>query len=293
MNGEPLYLLLLLEFQSSRDTLMAARLVEYVGMLYGQVLDAAPGRGMPPDGIPAVLPVVLYNGEPPWTPKRSLQELVALPQGSPLWKYQPRLTYHLIEERALREEDFPEREGPVSLLFRLEQITQAEELRALAPRLLEAVGEDPELFEVFVAWFDLVLSAPSRDLDLGGESLGRYPQETTTMLSERIERLFEEYKEEERLKARLELREEERLKARLEVQEQVRAEGRVEGLEQGYREGQVEGIRQALGLILKARFGESTTRAARIADLDERALTSALERAPVAEHEDAVFAHLD
>ena len=98
------------------------------------------------------------------------------------------------------------------------------------------------------------------------------------MLIERIERLFEEYKE----KARLELQEEERLKARLEVQEEVRVEGRMEGM------------RQALALILKARFGTSTTRVARIAALlDEGVLTSALERAAVAEHEDAVFAHLD
>ena len=60
-----LYLLVMLEFQSTTDPFMAVRVLVYTGLLYQDLirrgaLDEA-GR------LPAVLPVVLYNGPERWT----------------------------------------------------------------------------------------------------------------------------------------------------------------------------------------------------------------------------------
>ena len=70
-----LYLLVLLEFQSRSDARMALRNLEYTALLYGDLARrgelAAPGRW------PPVLPVVLYNGDAPWTAALDMRDLVA------------------------------------------------------------------------------------------------------------------------------------------------------------------------------------------------------------------------
>ena len=60
-----LYLLVLLEFQSGQDARMALRNLEYTALLYRE-LDRRGELG-PPGRWPPVLPVVLYNGDAPWT----------------------------------------------------------------------------------------------------------------------------------------------------------------------------------------------------------------------------------
>ena len=69
-----LYVYLLLEFQSTVDRLMAVRLLTYVGLLYQ---DLAAAGEIPPGGpLPPVLPIVLYNGQAPWTARTSLADLM-------------------------------------------------------------------------------------------------------------------------------------------------------------------------------------------------------------------------
>ena len=59
-----LCLLLLVEFQSTDDPFMALRILTYTGLLY-QAL--ARNEELDADGrLPAVLPLVLYNGDEPW-----------------------------------------------------------------------------------------------------------------------------------------------------------------------------------------------------------------------------------
>ena len=57
---DDLYVLLLLEFQSSVEPKMALRISTYVTLLYEQLLNQRQVRLK--DGLPVVLPVVLYTG---------------------------------------------------------------------------------------------------------------------------------------------------------------------------------------------------------------------------------------
>jgi len=62
---EWLYIYLLIEFQSTVDYFMAVRLMVYIGMLYQDLIKS---KTIAEDGkLPAVLPLVLYNGEDRWT----------------------------------------------------------------------------------------------------------------------------------------------------------------------------------------------------------------------------------
>ena len=70
-----LYLLVILEFQSSNDHRMALRNLEYTSLLYQEL--GRRGELGEPGRWPPVLPIVLYNGDAPWTATLEMRELIA------------------------------------------------------------------------------------------------------------------------------------------------------------------------------------------------------------------------
>ena len=80
--GEWLYVLVLLEFQSTTDEMMALRVLQYTAMLYQELVRESrrarsargkrrAGKGAAkPERLPPVLPVVLYNGDAKWRTSR-------------------------------------------------------------------------------------------------------------------------------------------------------------------------------------------------------------------------------
>lgn len=70
------------EFQSTVDPWMALRLAVYVLLLYLHLIrDGLVGTD---EKLPPVYPIVVFNGEPVWTAKRDLQDLIAPgPDGRP------------------------------------------------------------------------------------------------------------------------------------------------------------------------------------------------------------------
>ena len=73
---EWLYLLVLLEFQSTVDRHMAARVLAYTGQTYLKSIreDNTP---MPDGKLPPVLPIVIYNGRPRWSAPKEVGETIA------------------------------------------------------------------------------------------------------------------------------------------------------------------------------------------------------------------------
>ena len=102
-DGRWLYLLALLEFQSTIDRRMALRMMDYtVRVLRGL------GKGdLGPSGkYPAVLPIVVHNGEQRWNAAPDIGELFA-PLPEELLGYLPRHRYLLIEVQALDPSALP------------------------------------------------------------------------------------------------------------------------------------------------------------------------------------------
>ena len=80
--------LVVLEFQSSEEPRMALRILAYTSLLY-QELARNDAPGLDEHGrLPAVLPVVVYNGESPGTAPREVGELVQ-PVPGVLMPYRP------------------------------------------------------------------------------------------------------------------------------------------------------------------------------------------------------------
>ena len=115
---EWLYLLVLLEFQSTVDRHMAARVLAYTGQVYLKLI-RDDDTLMPDSKLPPVLPIVIYNGRPRWSAPEEVGETIAA-VGSGLAPFQPRQRYLLIDEHALKAEDLPSG-NVVSAQIELEQ----------------------------------------------------------------------------------------------------------------------------------------------------------------------------
>jgi predicted transposase/invertase (TIGR01784 family) len=150
-----LYLYLLLEFQSTSYPFMAVRMLTYVGLLLEEIIRKEKLR--PGDRIPAVLPVVLYNGKRPWRAPLDLASLfVEIPKS--LRRHLPRLRYLLLDESRL-DLDRPElSRNRIASLFRIETC-EPEDLPRLTDQLARLLppGEEPELRRTITIWLLAVL----------------------------------------------------------------------------------------------------------------------------------------
>lgn len=161
-----LYLLVLLEFQSTIDARMALRMLDYtIRILQGLSRKDLGSRGE----FPPVLPLVIYNGARRWNAPTEVRDLLA-PVPEELVGYLPRHRYLLMDLRALEPTLLPVG-NVVSLVTMLEQAdsqAQLEELGASLAFWLRRVGET-ELLHSFEAWITQVLverTGPQGTLDL-------------------------------------------------------------------------------------------------------------------------------
>jgi len=214
------YVYLLIEFQSRVEPLMAMRMLGYVALLYQELTrseEFAPGGAL----LPPVLPMVLYNGERPWTAAGKVGELIASPPHG-LERYAPRLHYLLLDEGRCRLPARDSQHNVVAALFRLERSREPalvlEVLRALERWL--GAPEQRSLRRAFAVWTRQVF-LPARLPGVEIPDLHEL-QEVRTMLEQRVKDWTRQWKAE------------------------GIAAGRREGLEQGLREGREQGLDQGL-----------------------------------------------
>ena len=243
--GGDTHLMLLLEFQSTPDRWMALRALVYVGLLWQHLVRE---KQLPPDGmLPPVLPVVVYNGDPRWAMPLALRELVGLPEDTPLWRYQPDVRYHVVDEGAFNDDDLAARDTLAALLFRLEASPDPDRVVALADAVLAWFGRHPG-FDGLRPLFAELLGGLVGPLAPGV----RVPEElleVRNMLATRAEDWKRQWLQE------------------------GRAEGLTEGRAEGLTEGLVKGEAALLLRQLERRFGALPTEVrARVAAADTAAL---------------------
>ncbi|MBY4946184.1 Rpn family recombination-promoting nuclease/putative transposase [Cupriavidus respiraculi] len=215
---EWVYLYLLIEFQSTVDRYMALRVMTYLGLLYQDVVRGrvAQGRGT----LPPVLPIVLYNGERPWTAATDIAALVPRIPG-PVGRYQPRLSYLLIDQNQFEPADLARMQNLMAWVIRFERPQSDGAMVDLVGQLDEMLAGKEELKQTFVQFIHAVLSRKE-----GGYfalSPAGNLQEMQMSLHERFETWKQNYKR--------------------------------EGLDEGLKEGLKEGKATALRQLLSQRFG--------------------------------------
>ena len=145
-----LHVLVLLEFQSTDEPRMALRILTYTSLLYQEL---ARNEALGPDGrLPAVLPVVLYNGASRWTAAVEVGELIG-PVGPWLAPYQPSQRYFVLDERHVGDEALPAG-NLMTAVVGLERSSSPADLKRVVEALVEWLRDphDDELKHAFADW---------------------------------------------------------------------------------------------------------------------------------------------
>ena len=228
----------MLEHQSTTDSAMALRVLEYTALLYVELLRAGSHA---PGALPPVLPIVLYNGDAPWRPAKEMRDLIAKPSAV-LAPYQPSQRHFVLDERRVTAEEL-KLHGLTLAMAQLEQSRSVEDLAHVARRLtaLLSAGER-ELRRTFADWLRVL------ERRLGSGKRTRQPtddlslEDMTVSLEERVAEWPKPYIRQGR--------------------EEGRREGISLGREQGIslgreqaREQGIEHERQMLRRLASVRFG--------------------------------------
>ena len=101
MEDSEVDVLLLLEFQSRVDREMVLRINSYTSELYRKLIRGGAKT------MPAMLPIVVYDGEPPWSAALGTEEIVPTVRAD-MPDFQLRQYYFLVDVHRLKVEDLPE-----------------------------------------------------------------------------------------------------------------------------------------------------------------------------------------
>lgn len=156
---EWIYLYLLIEFQSTVDQHMALRMNGYLTLLYQDLLRACEA---PRDRLlPPVLPIVFYTGNRKWTAATDTAALIAQ-MPDVVAKYQPRLSYLLIDCSQYRKADLLEMNNLVACVIGLEHPASEKMFSRLISQLRRMIGSNVPLKEIAVRWLRGLATRQSR-----------------------------------------------------------------------------------------------------------------------------------
>jgi len=178
---KPVYIYLLIEFQSTVDKFMALRINRYITEFYEYLTKQENW-----EQLPAVFPVLLYNGSAKWTAKTNLQDLV---QSDLPAKYIPHFSYYKIIENEIPKRTLKSIHNIVSAVFYVENLAPGQlkdEVRSVI-QLIEK--ENPDLIQLFRRWMNNLFKK------IEDENLGKINDAITqiTEVKNMFETALEEY----------------------------------------------------------------------------------------------------
>ncbi|MES1245057.1 MAG: Rpn family recombination-promoting nuclease/putative transposase [Acidobacteriota bacterium] len=193
-DGEaPVYVYVLMEFQSRPDPSMPVRFMGYESLFYQHLMAGRPAAAW--RNLPLVIPVLVYNGVEPWRGPTDLGSMIGTLDPS-AEIYRPQLRYRLVDESSYSREELAAFGSPVAELFRIENSHDWSEIRSSVHRLRRTIppAED-SLRRAFETWLQKVILPR---LGLPDEAVAVTPtlEEFETMLAESIDRWNRELREE-------------------------------------------------------------------------------------------------
>ncbi len=243
------YIYILIEFQSTVDPFMALRVLNYITNFYMDFLV----NNKSVKKLPAVFPIVLYNGEARWTAPVNLSELIE--QTPPLGAFGLDFQYFLIAENQYSQEALLKIRNIVSTLFLAESYYDVEVLEVELLNLFSS-EVDKEAVSLFLNWFkQLAFHGRLESEDYESlESIYRNEEEVKTMLVTALEREREQIFQ----------------NGLREGEQKGKQEGLLEGKQEGLLEGEQKGrIETAKAMLAK---GMDMTLISEITNLSEAQL---------------------
>jgi len=130
LNGDSVYFYILIEFQSTVDRFMPVRMLTYIMLFYQDWLKKQTQKDKKTKSVdaihlntrklPAVFPILLYNGEAEWKTPVELKELIDV-RYKALEKYIPDFAYYKIIETDFSPDGLKEIDSINAAMFALEQ----------------------------------------------------------------------------------------------------------------------------------------------------------------------------
>ena len=145
-HNREVYIYILIEFQSTVDPFMALRVLNYITNFYMDFL--VNNRNV--NKLPAVFPIVLYNGASPWTAPVNLSALIE--QTPSLGTFALDFQYFLIAENRYSQEALLNIRNIVSTLFLAESHYDLDVLEAELLNLFSSEA-DRQAVSLFLNWF--------------------------------------------------------------------------------------------------------------------------------------------
>ena len=119
---------------------MPARMLQYVAALYDHLLRSKAVNAT--EGLPPVLPIVLYNGDARWRQSSELYDLIRVhPQV--LKAFQPRLKFWLLDEGAFPAAELEDMQRVVAAIFRFEHTPDSAAAKQAIRCLAQAIAQSP------------------------------------------------------------------------------------------------------------------------------------------------------
>lgn len=146
LHGKTIYIYVLLEFQSRVDRFMVIRVLHYISSFY---MDYKANHKRIKK-LPAIFPIVLYNGKRRWTAVRSIAELIE--REPALGEYALHFNYLLLNEKGYTRKHLLAIRNIVSTLFLAEAHY---DINLLEIELLNLYDqeEDKQAVSLFLNWF--------------------------------------------------------------------------------------------------------------------------------------------
>jgi len=235
IKDETVYFYVLLEFQSTVDRFMPVRMLTYIMLFYQdwlkkqieykRKLKQKEKKGTLDEAdieaiyetikLPAVFPILLYNGDRKWTTPSELKELIGV-RYEALGKYVPNFRYYKIIENEFSLGSKKEIKSINAAMFRLEQ-SGAKDVSKYALRLTKILMKEAnsELRKDFKLWLNQLIRGYGVKTSMANKIIKNLEVGDVTLLEATIKKNVEKAKTEGRAEGRVE----------------GKAEGRAEGAE--------------------------------------------------------------
>jgi predicted transposase/invertase (TIGR01784 family) len=150
------YVYILLEFQSTPDKTIAALLLSYIMRLYETFLKTSKAGK-----LPAVFPMVLYNGLEEWKVPENIANLIEHTISD---DYIPHFRYFKIIERDIAEDTLFELNNLVAAVIYLEKQRDAKKLKHAIENVVEMIAREDILdVKQFAVWAKRMLTVPDTE----------------------------------------------------------------------------------------------------------------------------------
>ncbi|WP_248926681.1 Rpn family recombination-promoting nuclease/putative transposase [Paenibacillus hamazuiensis] len=143
LNGRDVIFYVLVELQSTVDMAMPYRLLLYQTEIWRYVLrNRKTDDNESPFSLPAIVPIVLYNGQRPWSAKRRFRELLAGEEtfGPELLDFE----YILLDVERYTEEELLSLSNTIGSVFLLDQTADQDLLLERLRKLMNTIRQMPE-----------------------------------------------------------------------------------------------------------------------------------------------------